>query len=118
LEPPSVVERRLRRRLGEMIATQAVEDEAGAVGRRHRLGGPALYHRYNATLKRVLGNKSRAQMTLAELEAAAGWLERNRLADHAHLLEGDPRYAWTVRQRGQWTPPVGRVRTERSRPEA
>ena len=47
-------------------------------------------------------------MTLAELEAAIGWLERNRLAEHLHLLDDDPRYAWTARKRGDWTPPVGR----------
>ena len=70
--------------------------------------GPGHYHRYNAALKRVSGNKSRAQMTLAELEAAIGWLERNRLSDHLHLLDDDPRYAWTARRRGEWKPPVGR----------
>ncbi len=56
-------------------------------------------------LKRVLGNKGRAEMTLAELEAAVAWLERNRLSDHLHVLEGDPRYAWTVavrRRRSIW----------------
>ncbi len=48
-------------------------------------------------------------MMLAELEAAVGWLERNRLAEHLHLLEGDPRYAWTAaRRRGDWKPSVGR----------
>jgi hypothetical protein len=50
-------------------------------------------------LKRVLGNKGRAEMTLAELEAALAWLERNRLVDHLHVLEGDARYAWTVAAR-------------------
>ena len=50
-------------------------------------------------------------MTVAELEAAVGRLERNRLADHLHLLEGDARYAWTARQRAEWRPPVGRART-------
>ena len=109
LDPPSVLERRLRIRLGEMVSRQAVEDEAGHAGLRGRLVGPGLAHRYNAVLKRISGNKSRAQMTLAELEAAAAWLERNRLAEHVRLLEDDPRYAWTVRQRGEWTPPVGRV---------
>jgi superfamily II DNA or RNA helicase len=108
LEVPSVVERRLRARLGEMVAAQAIEDEAGAVGLHKGVVGPGLYHRYNAVLKRVAGDKSRAAMTLAELEAALGWMERNRLADHVHLLEGDPRYAWTVRKRGEWKPPVGR----------
>jgi hypothetical protein len=43
-------------------------------------------------------------MTLAELEAALTWLERNRLCDHLHHLEGDPRYAWTAarRRRSVW----------------
>jgi superfamily II DNA or RNA helicase len=108
LEVPSVVERRLRARLGEMVAAQAVEDEAGGAGLHWGVSSPGLYHRYNAVLKRVAGDKSRAAMTLAELEAALGWLERNRLADHVHLLDGDPRYAWTVRKRGEWKPPVGR----------
>ena len=114
LEVPSVVERRLRARLGEMVAAQAVEDEAGRAGLRGGLVGAGLYHRYNAALKRVTGNKSRAAMTLAELEAAAGWLERNRLSEHLHLLDGDGRYAWTARQRGEWTPPVGRDRRSAS----
>jgi hypothetical protein len=68
------------------------------------------YHRYNAVLKRVMGNKGRAEMTLAELEAAIGWLERNRLSDHLYLLEGDPRYAWTARQRSEWVPPIERAK--------
>jgi hypothetical protein len=42
-------------------------------------------------------------------EAAIGWLERNHLAEHLHLLDDDPRYAWTARKRGDWKPPVGRV---------
>jgi superfamily II DNA or RNA helicase len=103
LDPPSVLERRLRQRIGEMVAQQAVEDE-GAV---RAPKGQGLYHRYNAILKRRTGDKPRAQMSMQELESAVGWLERNRLADHASLLEGDPRYGWTVRQRAEWTPPVG-----------
>ena len=114
LEPPSVTERRLRARLGEMVAAQAVEDEAGRAGLRGGVAGAGLYHRYNAVLKRVTGDKSRAQMTLSELEAAIGWLERNRLSEHLHLLEGDPRYAWSARKRGEWKPPVGRVVFDRS----
>jgi superfamily II DNA or RNA helicase len=106
LDAPSVVERRLRGRIGEMVAAQAVEDE-GAL-RAGRGGG--LYHRYNAVLKRVLGGKARGAMTLAELEAAVGWLERNRLAEHAAVLDGDARYAWQARQRQEWRPPVGRDR--------
>ena len=38
-------------------------------------------------------------MSLAELEATLAWLERNRIADHLQVLEGDPRYGWSVRQR-------------------
>jgi len=113
LEAPSITERRLRARVGEMVATQAVEDEAGRAGVRGRVAGPGLYHRYNAALKRVSGNKSRAEMTLAELEAAVGWLERNRLSENLHLLEDDARYAWTARQRGEWKPPVGRAAPDR-----
>jgi hypothetical protein len=108
LEPPSAAERRLRQKLSELVAGQAVEDEGEmqAGGGRH-----SLYHRYNATLKRVLGGKARAEMSLAELEAAVAWLERNRLRDHLHVLDGDARYAWTARQRaGDWRPPIGRDR--------
>ena len=108
LDSPSVLERRLRIRLGEMMSVQAVEDEAGRAGYRAGVAGPGLYHRYNAVLKRIAGNKSRARMTLAELEAARSWLERNRLSEHLHLLDDDLRYAWTARRRGEWTPPVGR----------
>ena len=110
VEVPSAAERRLRIRLGEMVAAQAVEDEAGRAGLRGGVSGAGLYHRYNAVLKRIAGNKSRAAMQLAELEAAAAWLERNRLSDHLHLLDGDSRYAWTARKRGDWSPPVGRDR--------
>jgi hypothetical protein len=67
---------------------------------------------------------------IAEMEAAIGWLERNRLTDHLHLVRDDPRYAFTERrvaaaerrrlaEVGQpvldvaqatdwWRPPVGR----------
>ncbi len=112
LEPPSVGERRLRQRVGEMVAQQAVEDEGAMQAPR----GEGLYHRYNAILKRRTGGKPRAQMSLQELEAAVSWLERNRLSDHGALLEGDPRYGWTVRQRAEWTPPVGRAPGKRKRP--
>ena len=107
LEAPSAAERRLRVRVGEMVAAQAVEDEAMLQGPHAGLGGPGLYHRYNAILKRVMG-KARAQMSLLELEAAIGWLERNRLSAHQNLLANDPRYAWTARKRGEWRPPRGR----------
>ena len=113
LEAPSIVERRLRHRVGELVAAQAVEDE-GEMQARQRSAGAGqhgLYHRYNAVLKRVLGGKGRSELSLAELEAAVSWLGRNRLSDHSHLLDGDARYAWTARQRtGAWRPPVGRDR--------
>jgi hypothetical protein len=116
-EPPSATERRLRTRIGEAVAAQAVEDEAGLLVPRT---GEGLYHRYNAALKRVFGNKGRAEMTLPELEAALAWLERNRLSDHLHLLEGDGRYAWTAakRRRSTWMPAAersGRRRTDGAR---
>jgi superfamily II DNA or RNA helicase len=111
IEAPSVIERRLRARIGELVAAQAVEDEAGRAGFRDGVAGPGLYHRYNAVLKRVSSGKSRAQMCLPELEAAIGWLERNRLSEHLHVLQGDPRYAWSARKRGEWKPPVGRPAT-------
>jgi hypothetical protein len=93
--PPSAAERLLRTRLAAMVTAQAVEDEAEL---RAPPGG-RLAHRYNAVLKRVFGNKARAAMTAADLEAALAWLERNRLQDHLHLLDGDARYAWTARRR-------------------
>ncbi|MGV7032857.1 DEAD/DEAH box helicase [Methylobacterium symbioticum] len=92
--PPSLTERVLRQRITAQVAAQAVEDEAAWQAPR----GGNLAHRYNAVLKRVVG-KERATMTLAELESALAWLERNRLSDHAHLLDGDARYAWSVRRR-------------------
>jgi hypothetical protein len=86
-EPPSSAERRLRTRIGEAVAAQAVEDGAGLQVPHAQEG---LYHCYNAVLKRVFANKGRAQMTLAELEAALAWLERNRLSDHLSLLLAIP----------------------------
>lgn len=100
---PSLTERSLRQRLAAQVAAQAVEDEAAWQAPR----GGNLAHRYNAVLKRVTG-KDRASMTLAELEAALAWLERNRLSDHAHLLDGDARYAWSARQRRRSWAPAGR----------
>jgi hypothetical protein len=92
LEAPSAAERRLRTRIGRMIADQVVEDDA--LGLTQARQG---YHAYNAALRRILG-KSRAAMTLAELEAAVGWLERNRLRDHVQLLETDAQYRWSRTQ--------------------
>jgi superfamily II DNA or RNA helicase len=130
---PSAQERRLRQRIGEMVAVQVVEDEEALRLPR----GVGNYHRLNAVLKRVMGGKGRGEMTIAELEAATGWLERNRLADHLHLVQGDPRYAFTARRvasaerrrladAGQraldageadawWRPPVGRPASARRR---
>jgi superfamily II DNA or RNA helicase len=100
-EAPSLSERRLRTRISDAVAVQAVEDEA-SLQVPHT--GEGLSHRYNAVLKRVCGNKGRAEMGLADLEAALAWLERNRLSEHLHLLEGDTRYAWTAakRRRSGW----------------
>lgn len=105
LQAPSINERQLRQRIGELVAQQAVEDE----GARQAPAGQGLYHRYNAILKRCSGNKARAELTASELEAAIGWLERNRLADHDAVLAGDARYVWTTRHRKDWTPPIGRT---------
>jgi superfamily II DNA or RNA helicase len=92
-ETPSQAEQRLRRQVGQLVAAQVIEDvEAGIAGQ------PWGYHAYNAVLKRVLG-KPRAAMSLPELEAMVGWLERNRVSDHLGLLEGDPRYDWAARER-------------------
>ncbi len=105
LDPPSVAERRLRQRIGEMVAQQAVEDEGAAQAPR----GEGLYHRYNAILKRCTGNTARGQMT----PGRAG--SRDRLAGAQPPVRprrragGDPRYGWTLRQRREWTPPVGRT---------
>jgi hypothetical protein len=126
VDTPSVVERRLRQCIGEMVAVQVVEDEE-AMRLPH---GQGNYQRLNAVLKRVMGGKGRGEMTIAEMEAAIGWLERNRLAEHLHLVRDDPRYAFTERRvaaaerrrlakAGQealasvqaeewWRPPVGR----------
>jgi hypothetical protein len=132
VDPPSVLERRLRHRIGEMVAAQVVEDEEAL--RLPRRGGN--YHRLNAVLKRVMGGKGRGEMPLAELEAAVAWLGRNRLADHLHLLDGDHRHAFAARQAAaaerrrladaataagppgdDWRPPVGRpARVLRRRP--
>jgi hypothetical protein len=34
------------------------------------------------------------------------------MSEHLHLLDDDPRYAWTARKRGEWTPPVGKARPD------
>jgi superfamily II DNA or RNA helicase len=107
VETASSAEQRLRRRIGQMIAAQVVLDEDEHIITRHH-----GYHAYNAVVKRVFG-KSRAAMTLAELEAVVGWLERNRISDHLHLVEDDPQYRWSSGQRRSdrpWTMPVGRRR--------
>jgi len=57
-------------------------------------------------------------MALSELEAAIGWLERHRLSEHLHTLEGDPRYTWSARKRGEWRPPAGRKKRSAGQREA
>jgi hypothetical protein len=84
----------LRLQVGQLVAAQVVEDE----GMLRIPRGAGAHHTYSAALKRVM-QKGRAVMSLAELEATVAWLERNRLSDHLHLLEGDAKYAWTARQR-------------------
>ena len=108
VEVPAVAERRLRHTLSDLVASQAVEDMAEGVSGAVFDRGNGLYHAYNAVLKRATGGKSRAEMTLAELEAAIAWLGRNRVRDHLQLLEGDHRFGWRARQREEWRPPVGR----------
>jgi superfamily II DNA or RNA helicase len=136
VETASAVERRLRQRIGEMVAVQVVEDEEAMRLPR----GQGNYHRLNAVLKRVMGGKGRGEMTIAELEAAIGWLERNRLAEHLHLVRDDPRYAFRARRlaaaerrrladagqealdadmaaaREWWRPPVGRPASAKAKP--
>jgi hypothetical protein len=92
----------------DLYAAQAVEDEAGRAGFRGSVAGPGRYHRYNATLKRTCGNKSRAEMTLAEMDAAIGLAGTHRLSERLRLLDEDPRYAWTARKRDERKPLVGR----------
>ena len=110
MEPASILERRLRNRIGEMVATQVVEEEEAL-----RLPRGGNYHRLNAVLKRVFG-KPRGEMTLSELEAAVAWLERNRLVEHLGLLKDDARYSVEARRQAAarwqregagWRPPVG-----------
>ncbi len=90
---PSAAEHHLRQRIGQMVAAQVIEDEDNHIVS----DGPVGYHAYNAVLKRVLG-KARSEMSFAELEATVGWLERNRLSEHAHLLSDDPQYRWSSRR--------------------
>jgi superfamily II DNA or RNA helicase len=100
VETPSVAEHRLRQRIGQMVAAQVVEDEHLPIGVRRTAGG---YHAYNAILRNRFG-KPRAEMTLAELEAVVGWLERNRLSDFLELLEGDAQYRFSAASRGHLIP--------------
>jgi superfamily II DNA or RNA helicase len=120
LEAPSLAERRLRAAVGALVAAQAVEDmaEGGAPAMRAPRRGDGLYHAYNAVLKRVMGGRPRASMTLGELEAAVEWLGRNRLREHLQLLEGDHRYGWRPRAEGGWVPPRGRAVTAKVRARA
>ena len=92
-ETPTQAEQRLRRQVGQLVASQVVEDTETTLP-----GQPCDYHAYNAVLKRLFG-KARATMTQAELEVEIGWLERNRISSHLGLLQDDPRYGWSARQR-------------------
>ena len=93
-ETPSQAEQRLRRQVGQLVATQVIEDIDGGI-----VEPPWGYHAYNAVLKQLFG-KPRGIMTRAELEAEIGWLERNRISDHLHLIRDDHRYAWSARRTG------------------
>jgi hypothetical protein len=98
LEP----QHRLRQRIGQLVAAQVIEDANRSDDSRPRALG---YHAYNAILRNQFG-KPRAAMTLAELEAVIGWLERNRLADYLSLLDHDPRYRFSAARRGHAPPPA------------
>ncbi len=104
VETPSVAEHRLRQRIGQMVAGQVIEDESllGGISRT-----ASDYHAYNAILRNRFG-KPRAEMTLSELEAVVGWLERNRLSDHLHVLENDQQYHHSAARRGHRTPRTAR----------
>jgi hypothetical protein len=99
--------------VGQLVAAQVVEDE-GMLRIPRGAGG---HHTYSAALKRVM-QKGRAVMSLAELEATVAWLERNRIADHLHLLEDDAKYAWTARQRRLDLEPGRRPNKRASKPSA
>jgi superfamily II DNA or RNA helicase len=90
----SETERQLRTRIGQMVAAQSIEDEDNNLVS----AGPSGYHAYNAILKRALGNKRRSELSIEELEAAVGWLERNRIRDHLGLIEDDAHYRWSSRR--------------------
>ena len=80
LEPPSVAERRLRQRLAELVAAQAVEDaqEEGRGPRRRPSRSPRAGRGCSTpTTPRSSGRwaaRARGEMSLAELEAALEWL--------------------------------------------
>ncbi|MFX7507264.1 hypothetical protein ABTJ37_23380, partial [Acinetobacter baumannii] len=80
--------------IGQLVAAQVIEDEDNNLVAE----GPTGYHIYNAVLKRLM-KKARSEMTLSELEATVGWLERNRLSDHRHLIADDPQFQWSTRRR-------------------
>ncbi|WP_149650112.1 DEAD/DEAH box helicase [Azospirillum argentinense] len=96
VQVPSAVEHHLRQRIGQIVAAQVIEDQDNNLVAE----GPVSYHTYNAVLKRCM-NKARSEMTLSELEAALGWLERNRISDHLHLIADDPQYRWSSRRKGR-----------------
>jgi hypothetical protein len=104
VDTPSVAEHRLRQRIGQMVAAQVIEDQVLPVSTCRTAGD---YHAYNAILRNRFG-KPRAEMTLADLEAVVGWLERNRLSDHFDLLDGDQHYRFSAARRGHAIPRTAR----------
>lgn len=90
---PSAAEHYLRQRIGQLVAAQVIEDEDNNLV----ADGPVGYHTYNAVLKRLM-SKARSEMSLSELEATLGWLERNRLSEHLHLIADDAQYRWSSRR--------------------
>jgi superfamily II DNA or RNA helicase len=94
LKTSSETERQLRTRIGQMVAAQSIEDEDNNLVS----AGPTGYHAYNAVLKRTLGDKRRSELSIEELEAAIGWLERNRIRDHLGLIADDTHYRWSSRR--------------------
>ena len=101
----------MRLQVGQLVAAQVVEDE----GMLRIPRGAGAHHTYSAALKRVM-QKGRAVMSLAELEATVAWLERNRLSDHLHLLEGDAKYAGPPASGGLTSAPVSGRESMRSHP--
>ena len=109
LEPPSVIERRLRARVGELVAAQAVEDEAGRAGLRAR----CCRSRALSPLQRRAEAGDRRQEPGAD-DALPSWKRRSA----GWSATGCPSTSsfWTAiramlvgPQAAEWKPPVGRM---------